>query len=321
MDVRVGLYRKLSPSGLMLLNCGVGEDSWDSLELQGDPRSPSQKRSVLSVHWKDWCWTWNSNTLASWCEELTHWKSPRVWEIESRRTRGRQRMRWLDGITDSMDMSLGNSGSWWWTGRPGVLQSMGSQRVGHDWATELNCELKISFGTLFAKRVWLCSYLADCLAWGISALQAVSCLVGLSLDAKIASSGEVRHITILWGLSHRCPYPLPRSESQPIPDSLRDPPGFVGASNPSSCGVAAFCCIPVYVNSCVHAPRVESFCFPQSCGTLAWKPCWPSGPNSSKIPTPNARPSGQGAWRGPEDSYSYGKTSAMQLFFSCASPT
>ena len=47
-------------------------------------------------------------------------------------------MRWLDGITDSMDMSLGKLRSWWWAGRSGVLQFMGSQRVGHDWATELN---------------------------------------------------------------------------------------------------------------------------------------------------------------------------------------
>ena len=47
--------------------------------------------------------------------------------IRGRRKRGRQRMRWLDGITDLM-----HSGSWWWTGRPGVLRFMGSQRVRHD---------------------------------------------------------------------------------------------------------------------------------------------------------------------------------------------
>ena len=40
----------------------VGEHSWESLRLQGDPTSPSQRRSVLGVHWKDWCWSWNSNT-------------------------------------------------------------------------------------------------------------------------------------------------------------------------------------------------------------------------------------------------------------------
>ena len=59
-------------------------------------------------------------------------------KIEGRRKRGQQRMSWLDGITNSMDMSLPNSRTWWWTGRPGVLQSMGLQRVGHDWVeTEL----------------------------------------------------------------------------------------------------------------------------------------------------------------------------------------
>ena len=56
-------------------------------------------------------------------------------KIEGGRRRGRQRMTWLDGITDSMDMSLSKLRSWWWTGRPGVLQSMGSQRVGQHWVT------------------------------------------------------------------------------------------------------------------------------------------------------------------------------------------
>ena len=64
----------------MLLNCGVGEDPWESLGLQGDPNSPSWRRPHLGVHWKDWCWGWNSNTLATSCEELTHWKRPWCWE-------------------------------------------------------------------------------------------------------------------------------------------------------------------------------------------------------------------------------------------------
>ena len=55
MDVKVGLWRKLSAEKLMLLNCGVGEDSWESLGLQGDPTSPFWRRSALGVLWKGWC--------------------------------------------------------------------------------------------------------------------------------------------------------------------------------------------------------------------------------------------------------------------------
>jgi len=54
-------------------------------------------------------------------------------KIKGGRRRGCQRIKWLDGITKSMDMSLRYSGSWWWTRRPGCLQSMGSQRVEHNW--------------------------------------------------------------------------------------------------------------------------------------------------------------------------------------------
>ena len=59
-------------------------------------------------------------------------------KIEDKRRRGQQRMRWLGSITDWMDMSLCRLRSWLWTGKPGVLQSVGMQRVGHDWANEMN---------------------------------------------------------------------------------------------------------------------------------------------------------------------------------------
>ena len=73
--------------------------------------SLSWRRSVLNVHWKDWCWSWNSNTSATWCEQLTHWQRPWCWERlkagGERDDRGWQRrQRLLDGVTDSMDMSL-----------------------------------------------------------------------------------------------------------------------------------------------------------------------------------------------------------------------
>ena len=89
MDVRVGLWRKLSTKKLMLLNCGVGEDSWEYLGLQGDPISPSWRRSVLGVHWKDWCWSWNSNTLATWWKSWLIGKYPdagRDWGQEEKGT-------------------------------------------------------------------------------------------------------------------------------------------------------------------------------------------------------------------------------------------
>ena len=72
--------KKAEQEELMLLDCGVGEDSWESLGLQEDPTSPSWRKSVLNTHWKDWCWSWNSNTLATWCEELTYWERPWCWK-------------------------------------------------------------------------------------------------------------------------------------------------------------------------------------------------------------------------------------------------
>ena len=72
--------KKAEAEKLMLLNCGVGKDSSESLALQGDQISQSWGKSILIIHWKDWCWSWNSNTLATWCQKLTHWKRPWRWE-------------------------------------------------------------------------------------------------------------------------------------------------------------------------------------------------------------------------------------------------
>ena len=139
MDVRFGLWRKLSSEELMLLNCGAGEDSWESLGLQGNPTSPFWRRPVLGFNWKDWCQGWNSNTLATSCKELTHWKRPWCWEGLGAGGEGDDRGwdGWMASPTHCTWVWV-NSGSWWWTGRPGVLQFIGSQRVGHDWASELN---------------------------------------------------------------------------------------------------------------------------------------------------------------------------------------
>ena len=97
------------------------------------------EKTLENIHWKDWCWSWNSNTLATWCEELTH--SKRLWCWERLKVGGEGDDRGWDGWMASLTQWTWvwvNSGSWWWTGRSGVLQCMGSQRVGQDWATDLN---------------------------------------------------------------------------------------------------------------------------------------------------------------------------------------
>ena len=85
------------------------------------------KKSVLNSHWKDWCWSWNSNNLATWCEEATHWKRPWCWE---RLNAGEVEDRvWDGGMASPTQWAWVwiNTRSWWWTGKPDVLQSIGSQ--------------------------------------------------------------------------------------------------------------------------------------------------------------------------------------------------
>ena len=132
MDVRIGIWRKLSTEELMLLNCGVGEDSWESLGLQGDPTSPRCSLKGLMLKLKRQHFghlMWRVDSLE---------KTLMLGKIKGGSRRGRQRMRCNDGITDSVDRSWVVSGNWWWTGRSGILQSMGLQRIRQDWATEMN---------------------------------------------------------------------------------------------------------------------------------------------------------------------------------------
>ena len=115
--------------------------SWESLGLQGDPTSPSQRRSVLGVHWKDWRWSWNSNTLATSRKELTHLKRPWCWEGLGSGGEGDDRGwdGWMASPTRRTWVWVNSKGSWL-TGRTGVTQihgvAKGRTRLS-DW-TELN---------------------------------------------------------------------------------------------------------------------------------------------------------------------------------------
>ena len=139
----------------MCLNCGGGEDSWESLEQQGDPTSTSERKSVLSIHWKDWCWSRNSNTLATWWEELTHLKRSWCWERLKAGGEGDDRG-WYSSMASPTQWTWVwvSSRSWWWTGRPVVLQSMGSQRVRHDGATQLNWKEQMKCCTSHSVLWW-----------------------------------------------------------------------------------------------------------------------------------------------------------------------
>ena len=107
MDVRVGLWRKLSTEELMLLNCGVGEDSWESLGLQGDPTSPILKEISPGISLEGMMLKLKLQYFGHLMRRVDSLeKTLMLGRIGGRRRRGWQRMRWLDGITDSMDVSL-----------------------------------------------------------------------------------------------------------------------------------------------------------------------------------------------------------------------
>ena len=119
----------------MALNCVVGEDSWEFLGLQGDQTSQSQRKSILNIHWKDWCWSWSSNTSATWCKEPTHWKTPWCWERlkEGKEGDNRRWAGWMASPTQWHEFvqSLGDSEGQ----RSLACYSPWGGRVGQDLAT------------------------------------------------------------------------------------------------------------------------------------------------------------------------------------------
>ena len=92
------------------------------------------RKSVLNIHWKDWCWS--SSAMATWCEEPAHLKRPWCWERLKARGEGDDRgwNGWMASLTQ-WTWVWASSGRWWRTGDPRMLESMGSQRVGCDWMT------------------------------------------------------------------------------------------------------------------------------------------------------------------------------------------
>ena len=127
------------------------ESPLDCKEIQ--PVHPKEDQSVLGVHWKDWWWSGNSNTLVTWCEQviLILWlPDVKNWFIGKDSDAGKN-WRWEEKETTEDEMAgwhywwtwvWVSSRSWLWTGKPGVLQSLGLQRVRLVWATELNWILK-----------------------------------------------------------------------------------------------------------------------------------------------------------------------------------
>ena len=106
-----------------ILEWSTEQISWESLRQQGDQTSQSYRKSTLSIHWKDWCWGWSSNTLGTWCEEPTHWRRHWCWErVKAEEEEGDKGWDGWMASPIQWTWTWANSRRWWRTGRPGVLK-------------------------------------------------------------------------------------------------------------------------------------------------------------------------------------------------------
>ena len=172
--MRVRLWRKLNAEELMLLNCGVKktlESPLDCKEIQ--PVNPKGDQSWVLIGRTDA----EAETPILWPPDVKNWllgKDPDAGKDWMQKEKGMTDRGW-DGWVASPTRCTWvwvNSGSWWWTGRPGVLRFKGSQRAGHDWATELNWTLNLGCG-LCAKSLHSCPTFCDsmnCSTTGFSVL-------------------------------------------------------------------------------------------------------------------------------------------------------
>ena len=111
----------------------LGKTLESPLDCKIKPVPP--KGSVLKIHWKDWCWSWSSKNLTTWCEKSTPWKRPWCWE--RLKVRGEGDDRGWDGWMASRMWCLNRLWELVKDRKPGMLLTMGLQRVGHHWSTEV----------------------------------------------------------------------------------------------------------------------------------------------------------------------------------------
>ena len=191
----------------MRLNYGVGDFS-ESLGLQGDQTIQSLRKSTPNTHWRDWCWSWNSCSLATWYEELTHWKRPRCWErLKAGEGDGRGWAGWMASLTQWTWVWVGSK-SWWWTGKLGVLQSMGLERVGHELVTsKKDSKRKIC---LLSHRYYSLNTSKSLLIFQCSVVSTLSCRgtwVPFCYSQMLRMASTVSYInlqTLQWGQNCQC---------------------------------------------------------------------------------------------------------------------